>query len=59
MPTWLTLEAAKFWVAVIGSVLIAISQALGDTVPPWLTAAIAGFTAIGVYLTPNKEADDA
>lgn len=54
MPTWLTPAAAKFWVAVVGSFVIAFVQALGDSAPRWAVAAVAGLTAIAVYLTPNQ-----
>ena len=46
--------AAKFWVGLLGAILIAASSAL-DSPPQWLGVVIAVLTAIGVYLVPNAE----
>lgn len=44
----------KAWVALIGVVLVAITTSW-DAAPEWLTIAAAAVTAVGVYLTPNRE----
>ena len=52
MPTWLTPAAAKFWVGVVGAVVVAVLSALPDD-PQWLVVVSAVLTAVGVYLVPN------
>ena len=53
MPTWLTPQAAKFWVGAATAVVVAVLTALGDRAPSWLTVLAAVLGALGVYLTPN------
>ncbi len=50
--------AAKFWVGLIAAVLIAVQSAWADA-PPWLAPVIAALGAVGVYVTPNADDDDA
>jgi len=48
---------AKFFVAVLGAIAAAISSAITDemiTSSEWVTIIIAGLTAAGVYLYPNR-----
>lgn len=59
MPTWATREAAKFWVGLVGAVVIAILTVLGDDAPRWLTVVAAVATALGVYLVPNASPEPA
>lgn len=51
-------NAAKFYVGLLGAVLVAASTAL-DNPPQWLGVVIAVLTAIGVYLVPNAAPADA
>lgn len=46
---------AKSWTALIGVVLVTIATAWTGA-PVWLPIAAAVVTAVGVYLTPNREA---
>ena len=57
MPTPLTLAAAKFWVALIGTVTAAILAAAPDA-PRWLFIANAAVAAVAVYLVPNTPKEE-
>ena len=57
MPTWLTLEAAKFWVALAGGLVTAVLGVLPDD-PQWLVVLSAVLTALAVYAVPNRESTD-
>lgn len=54
MPTVLTLQAAKFWVALVGTILSAVVASWPDA-PRWVGIALAVCTAVSVYLVPNKQ----
>lgn len=54
MPTMLTRQAAKFWVALVGVVTGAVLAAVDDA-PRWLFVVNAAVAAIAVYLVPNQE----
>lgn len=56
MPTPLTLAAAKFWVALVGTVTAAILAAWTDA-PRWLFIANAAIAATAVYLVPNRRVE--
>lgn len=48
----------KSWVALIGVILVAIATSWTGA-PAWLPIAASVVTAVGVYLTPNREAQAA
>lgn len=52
MPTILTLQAAKWWVALLGAVVSSVLAVL-DGPPDWLVVVSSVLTALAVYLTPN------
>jgi hypothetical protein len=57
MPTFLTLQAAKWWVALAGAVVTSVLAVL-DGPPQWLVVVSSVLTAVGVYVTPNQPASD-
>ncbi len=54
MPTMLTRQAAKFWAALLGTIVAAVLVAWPDA-PRWLTILSAALTAVAVYLVPNEQ----
>ncbi len=54
MPTMLTRQAAKFWVALVGVAVAAVLVGWPDA-PRWLTVASSALTAVAVYLVPNEQ----
>ena len=57
MPTMLTRQAAKFWVALLGTIVAAVLVGWPDA-PRWLVIVSAALTAVGVYLVPNEQPPD-
>jgi len=57
MPTILTLQAAKWWVALLGAVVSSVLAVL-DGPPDWLVVVSSVLTALAVYLTPNAAPHD-
>ena len=57
MPTMLTRQAAKFWIAGIGTVTASILAAWPEG-PRWLFIANAAIAALGVYVVPNEQPPD-
>lgn len=48
--------ARKFFVAVAGVLLVAVTQGLfPESISPWVTILASAITAGGVYVVPNKK----